>query len=149
MFHIDASLLAMSVLLAQNITKKSDELVMYVSRLLNNVEHNIKKKTLAMVFALHKFRHYLLGNKFVFYLNHMALVYLVNKPQVSQRLIRWLLLFLEYDFIVIYKLNKTHVVIDVLSKLLNVTKSSRILEHTTYVSLFLIELEWLNDVNMF
>ncbi len=35
-----------------------------------------------MVFALHKFRHYLLGNKFVFYVDHMALVYLVNKPHV-------------------------------------------------------------------
>jgi hypothetical protein len=30
-----------------------------------------------MVFALHKFKHYLLGNKFVFYVDHMALV---NKP---------------------------------------------------------------------
>jgi hypothetical protein len=103
--HIDASLLAMSVLLAQNITRKSDELVMYVFRLLDNVEHNIVKKTLAMVFALHKFRHYLLGNKFVFYVNHMALVYLVNKPHVSRKITRWLLLFLEYDFIVVYKLS--------------------------------------------
>jgi hypothetical protein len=56
-----------------------------------------------MVFALHKFRHYLLGNKFVFYVDHMALVYLVNKPQVSGRIIRWLLLFLKYDFTIMYK----------------------------------------------
>jgi hypothetical protein len=27
-----------------------------------------------MVFVLHKFRHYLLGNKFVCYVDHMALV---------------------------------------------------------------------------
>ncbi len=90
-----------------------------------------------MVFALHKFKHYLLGNKFVFYVNHMALVYLVNKPQVSRKITRWLLLFLKYDFIVVYKLSKTHLVINVLSKLLNVTKFSRILEQTTYVCLFL------------
>jgi len=32
-----------------------------------------------MFFVLHKFRHYLLGNKFVFYVDHMTLVYLVNK----------------------------------------------------------------------
>jgi hypothetical protein len=31
-----------------------------------------------MVFALHKFRHYLLDNKFVFYLHHMPLVNLVQ-----------------------------------------------------------------------
>jgi hypothetical protein len=72
-----------------------------------------------MVYALHKFRHFLLGNKFVFYVDHMALVYLVNKPQVSQRITRWLLLFLEYEFIVVYKLGRIDVVVDVLSRLLN------------------------------
>jgi hypothetical protein len=41
-----------------------------------------------MVFALHKSRHYLLGNKFVFYVNHMALIYLVNKPQILGRITR-------------------------------------------------------------
>jgi hypothetical protein len=74
-----------------------------------------------MVFALHKFKHYLSGNKFVFYVDHMVLVYLVNIPQVWGRIIRWSLLFLEYDFIVIYKLVNNHVVVNVLSKLLNVT----------------------------
>jgi hypothetical protein len=33
-----------------------------------------------MVYTLHKFKHNLLGNRFVFYIDHMALVYLVNKP---------------------------------------------------------------------
>ncbi len=56
-----------------------------------------------MVFSLHKFKHYLLSNKFVFYVDHMALVYLVNKPQVPGRITKWLLLFFEYDFRVVYK----------------------------------------------
>jgi len=43
-----------------------------------------------MVFALQKFKHYLLGNKFVFYVDHMALVYLVNKPHVSRRVARYM-----------------------------------------------------------
>jgi hypothetical protein len=33
----------------------------------------------------------------------MALVYLVNKPQVFGHIAQWLLLFLEYDFHVVYK----------------------------------------------
>ncbi len=66
---------------------------------------------------MHKFKHFLLGSKFVFYVDHMALVYLVNKPHVYKRITRWLLLFLEYEFIVVYKPSRTHVVIDVLSKL--------------------------------
>jgi hypothetical protein len=72
-----------------------------------------------MVYALHKFRHFLLGNKFVFYVDHMAMVYLVNKPQASGRITRWLLLFLKYEFIVVYKCGRTHVFVDVLSQLLN------------------------------
>ncbi len=56
---------------------------MYSSKLFNYVEQNYTtttKKALAMVYALHKFRHYLLGNKFTFFVDHMVLTYLVNKP---------------------------------------------------------------------
>jgi hypothetical protein len=99
-----------------------------------------------MVFSLHKFRHYLLGNKFVFYVDHMALVYLVNKPQVSGRIIKWLLLFLEYDFTIVYKLSRTHVLANALSRLLDSTKPTSVPNQTTNASLFYTGLEWLNDV---
>jgi hypothetical protein len=55
------------------------------SRLLNNVEWNstaIELEALVMVYILHKFWHYFVGNKFVFYVDHMALVYLIHKPQL-------------------------------------------------------------------
>ncbi len=67
--HIDASLLAVGAMLSQNVIVKNDQLVVFVFKLLNIVEQNYsttKIKALAMVFVLHKFRHYLLGNKFVF-----------------------------------------------------------------------------------
>jgi hypothetical protein len=89
-----------------------------------------------MVFALHKFRHYLLGNKFVFYVDHMALIYLVNKPQVSRIITKWLLVFLENDFIIVYKLGKTHVIIDALSRLLDIIKPTCVPNQTTNVILF-------------
>jgi uncharacterized RDD family membrane protein YckC len=72
-----------------------------------------------MVYALHKFRPFLLTNKFIFYVDHMAMVYLVNKPNVLGRITWWLLLFLEYGFTVVYKPGRTHVVINVLSRLLD------------------------------
>jgi len=62
---------------------------MYASWLLNKVEHNYnitKKETLTMVFTLHKFTLYLLANKFVFYVDHMVVVYLMNKTHLS----RWI-----------------------------------------------------------
>ncbi len=98
--HTNASLLAMGAMLSQNIIGKSDQPIVYVFRFLNITKHNYsttQKKALIMVISLHKFKHYLLGNKFIFYVDHMALVFLVNKPQVLGRIAKWLLLFLEYD----------------------------------------------------
>jgi hypothetical protein len=89
-----------------------------------------------MVFALHKFRHYLLGNKFVFYVDHMALVILVNKWQVSRKIVKWLSLFLKYDSTLVYKLGKTHVVTNALSKLSDIIKPTSVFDQTTNASLF-------------
>jgi len=114
--HTNASLLVISAILAQNRISKYDQFIVYSSRLLNKIEHNYtttNRKTLVMVYVLHKFKHFLLGNKFVFYVDHMALVYLVNKPQVFGRIAKWLLLFLEYEFTIVYKLGRTHVVANV------------------------------------
>ncbi len=71
----------MGVLLAQNVIRKSDQPIIYVSRFFNSAKQNyntIKQKALAIVFAFHKFKHDVLGNKFVFYVDHMGLVYIVN-----------------------------------------------------------------------
>jgi hypothetical protein len=102
-----------------------------------------------MVFALQKFNHYLLGNKFVFYVDHMALVYLVNKPQVSRRIAKWLLLFLKYDFTILYKLSRTHVVTYALSRLLDIIKPTSVPDQTTHANLFYVKFEWLKDVKEF
>jgi len=89
-----------------------------------------------MDYNLRKFKHFLLGNKFVFYVDHMALVYLVNKPQMLGRIARWLL-FLEYVFIVVYKLGKTHVITDVLSRLLDSSKPLGVLDQSVDCHYFL------------
>jgi hypothetical protein len=81
--HTNASLLAIGVILSQNVIRKSDQPIVYVSRFLNKAKQNyntIERKALTIIFSLQKFRHYLLGNKFVFYVDHTTLVYLVNKP---------------------------------------------------------------------
>ncbi len=150
--HTYASLLAIGVMLSQNLVGKSDQLVMYVSRLMNRAKQNYSTteiEALLMVVVLHKFRHYLLANRFVFYVDHMALVYLVNKPQVLGRIIRWLLLFLEYDFIILYKLGKTHVVAYTLSRLLDIIEPTCVPNETIDASQFYTKPKWLNDVKDF
>jgi hypothetical protein len=56
-FHIHtiASLLVVGVLLTQNVRRKNDKLILYVSRLFNSAKqnYNITKKNLNLVFTLH------------------------------------------------------------------------------------------------
>jgi hypothetical protein len=52
---------------------------MYSSRLFYFAKKNyitIEREALAMVYALHKFKHCMLKNMFTFYVDHMALIYL-------------------------------------------------------------------------
>ncbi len=49
----------------------------------------------------------------------MALIYLINKTQVFSTLAKWLLLFLEYDFKIVYKLGRSHLMINAFSRLPN------------------------------
>ncbi len=69
-------------------------------------------------------------------MDHMALVNLVNKPQVSGRIIRWLLLFLEHDFTVVYKSNIIHLVANALLRLPNITKPIGVHDQTIDASFF-------------
>lgn len=57
-----------------------------------------------MIFSVKKFRHYLICNLVDFFVNHMAIKYLVNKAELCGRLARWVLLLEEFDYIVEYKL---------------------------------------------
>ena len=56
-----------------------------------------KKELLAVVFALEKFRPYVLGSKIIVYMNHAALKYLLSKKEAKLRLIRWILLLQEFN----------------------------------------------------
>jgi hypothetical protein len=83
--HTNVSNLTIKVMMAQNPTRKCDKPIAYAFRPLNNVEKNyttIEREALAMVYVLQKNIHYLLRNKFIFYVNHMALLYFVKKLQL-------------------------------------------------------------------
>ena len=70
-----------------------------------------------MVIALQQYRHYLLDNPFIFYTDHQALKYLVNKPLHHGRICRWLLLFQEFEFEVVVRPGKLNVRPDHLSRI--------------------------------
>jgi len=62
-----------------------------------------KREAFTMVYALQKFHHYLFKKKYIFYVDHMALLYLVQKPQVSRRIAR--LLFSSWSMTFLWFIN--------------------------------------------
>jgi len=87
--HIDASGIALGAVLAQPGEGNLDHPIYFASRRLYQAERNYtttEREGLAMVYALQKFRHYLLGSHFQFFTNHSALKYLVNKPVLEGRI---------------------------------------------------------------
>ena len=57
----------------------------------------LKKELLAVVFAIDKFRSYLIGAKVIVYTDHATLKYLLAKKDAKPHLIRWILLLQEFD----------------------------------------------------
>ena len=72
-----------------------------------------------MVYAVKKFWHYFLANKFNFFVDHQALLYLANKPCSTRRIVRWFLILLEFDFTVVVKKGSTHIQADHLSRMIH------------------------------
>jgi hypothetical protein len=59
------------------------------------------------------------------------------------------IIILEYEFIVVYTLGKTHVVADVLFRLLNSSKPLGVLDQTLDASLFSIESTWMQEIRSY
>ena len=70
-------------------------MVYYASKTLNEAQRNyttIENELLAVVYALDKFRAYLVGSFIVIFIDHSALKYLLMKQDAKARLIRWVLI---------------------------------------------------------
>ena len=81
----DASDFAIGAILGQMINKYPI-VIYYASRTINEAQMNYtttEKELLAIVFALKKFRSYLLGSKIMIYLGHSALRYLLSKKDAK------------------------------------------------------------------
>ena len=68
--------------------------IYYVSKTLNEVQRNyttIEKELLVIVFALDKFRAFLVGSFIVVFTYHSTLKYLLTKQDAKARMIKWIL----------------------------------------------------------
>jgi len=84
--YVDASNMAIGSILSQKDDNGRDHPIYFASRQLNAAERNYfvtEQEALGMIFSVQKYRHYLLGYKFTFHVDHDALKYMINKPQLS------------------------------------------------------------------
>ncbi|KAJ9553598.1 hypothetical protein OSB04_017643 [Centaurea solstitialis] len=115
----DASDFAIGVVLGQRKDGRVHA-IHYASKTLDPAQLNYsttEKELLAVVYAIEKFRTYLVGSKVIVYSNHAALRYLMNKKDAKPRLIRWILLLQEFDIEIKDKPGSENSVADHLSRL--------------------------------
>ena len=95
----DVSDYAIGAVLGQWIDKQP-RVIYYASRTQNNAQlicSITEKEFLVMVFALEKYRSYLIGSYITVYTDHAALKYLLTKKDAKAKLIRWILLLQKFD----------------------------------------------------
>lgn len=118
MLKTDASRVGVAGILLQ---LRNDEwrIISCCSRRLSEAEANYgitDLEGLAIVYAVTKYRHYLLGIYFKIITDHCALCVLKEKMPNSPRIRRWALLLSEYNFDVVYTKGTQHGDVDCLSR---------------------------------
>lgn len=122
--EVDASPAGVGCVLLQN-KQGIEKPVYFASKRLSPAEKNysqIDREGLALVFALKRFRYFLLGRPFLARTDHKPLIGLFGKGRpvphnANSRIQRWALLLSQYDYDLVHKAGKDNVVADALSRL--------------------------------
>ena len=136
----------------------------YASRKLSKAERNYsttEREALGMVYSVTKYRHYLLGRKFSFHVDHSVLLYVVSKASLTGKIARWTLLLQEFEIDIFHQPGIQHAVADYLSHLESGEAGDGIRDEFPDTELFRITTEpaadpivpeedkWLTDMHQF
>nr|KYP45472.1 Retrovirus-related Pol polyprotein from transposon 17.6 [Cajanus cajan] len=94
--------------------------IYYASKTLDVAQANyttMENELLAIVFALDKFRSYLLGSHVIIFIDHAALKYLLKKVDSKPTLIRWMLWLQEFDLDICDRSRAQNLVVDHISRI--------------------------------
>ena len=119
----DASRVGIGGILQQEdeMTKKN-YVVSYFSRRITDAEKKLgvtDLEALALRDSIRKFRRYLIGRKFVVYVDHISLTYLKNLSTLTGKLGRISIDLQQYDYDIKYKPGSQHTNVDCLSRMSN------------------------------
>ncbi len=114
----DASNFAVGAVLTQG-TGAEERVIAFESKKLSPAETRYPvhdKEMLAVIYALKKWRHYLLGVHTTVVTDHKSLEFFTTQPHLNPRQARWMGLLAEYDHNIVHREGKLNVVADALSR---------------------------------
>jgi hypothetical protein len=116
--------------------------ICYESR--NLKEHKINYAThdlelAAIVHALRKWRHYLMGKRFELRIDHNGLKYLFGQPNLNARQSRWLEFLSKYEFDINHIKGKENKVVDALNRRVHELHATTISMHQTDIKIKILE----------
>jgi hypothetical protein len=117
-------------------------IICYESRKLKEHEKNYATHDLelaAIVHALKKWRHYLMGRRFELRTNHNGLKYLFDQPTLNARQSRWLEFLCEYDFEIKHIKEKENKVTDALNRSVHELHATTISMYQTDIKSIILE----------
>ena len=121
--HTDASDLGLGAVLYQQDGDGKNRVIAYASRTLSQAERNYpahKLEFLALKWAvMSRFHEYLYGGEFAVYTDNNPLTYVLTSAKLDATGQRWIAALANYNFSLHYRLGKTNVEADVLSRIPN------------------------------
>jgi hypothetical protein len=107
-----------------------------------------EKEFLVVVYAINKFRHYIIGYKVFIHTNHSAIKFLMNKPITNGRITRWLLLLQEFNITIVDRPGKENLIAYFLSRIQNGSENDPVDDSFPDEHLFSISTNspWFTDI---
>ena len=115
----DASSVGLGCVLMQYGDEDIAHPIAYAGRSLLPAERNystIERECLSMVWAINKFKYYLIGKEFILEVDHKPLIYLNKFKGSNSRLMRWAIALQPYRFSLVHIPGKENVGADLLSR---------------------------------